>query len=84
MQARSHAELTSTLEVASQVFASHRVTINPRYGDALANYQAKVLTVNMSDTHQAAATINHWVSDATRGLVPSIIQRGECSVQPGR
>lgn len=64
----------STLNVASQVFYSNHVTINPAYSDALANYGAKTQAVNMSDPAVAAATINQWVSTATHGHLPTLVE----------
>ena len=84
LQTRSPASASapsSVLELASQVFASNRIEVNPKYSEKLARYNAMVKRVNMSDTQHAAQTINQWVSTATRGLVPSIIQEGQYAAQ---
>ncbi|XP_034249134.1 serine protease inhibitor 42Dd-like [Thrips palmi] len=73
---------SSTLNVASQVFYNNHVTINPAYSDALANYGARTQAVNMSDPALAAATINKWVSTATHGHLPSLVEPDSLSDNP--
>lgn len=70
---------SSTLELASQVFVSDKLALNPKYQEALAHYRATAQSVNMSDTMQSAAAVNKWVNMATHGLVPSLVEESSLS-----
>ncbi len=79
----------STLELASQVFLSDKVALNPKYQESLAHYRAAVQSLNMSDTAHVAGTVNKWINSATHGLVPSLLEEGEvhasrCAPAPRR
>ena len=68
---------TTTLEVANRLFPDDG--FSPRrdfLNVATAHYGADLQPVDTSDGAAAADTINSWVSERTRGLIPVIVNPG--------
>ena len=64
----------TTLEVANRLFPDDEFSPLPEFLEtAGAYYGAEVRPIDLDDGASAAETINGWVSDATRGLVPAIV-----------
>ena len=73
MLAESSVEPT-TLEVANRLFPDDEFSPLPEFlENAGAHYGAAVHPIDLDDGAPAAETINGWVSDTTRGLVPTIV-----------
>lgn len=70
------------LDIANQVFISNKLSVSPSYGEALRHYNAAVTSVNMTDAYATAGTINKWVSDATHGHVPSLVEAEALGDEP--
>jgi serpin B len=77
--AEASAEPT-TLEVANRLFPDDEFLPLPAFVDiASAHYGAAIQPVDTDDAGNAANAINGWVSESTRGLVPTIV--GENAVR---
>ncbi len=64
----------TTLEVANRLFPDDEFSPLPEFlENAGAHYGAAVQPIDLDDGASAAETINGWISDATRGLVPTIV-----------
>ena len=73
MLAESSVEPT-TLEVANRLFPDDEFTPLPEFlENAGAHYGAAVQPIDLDDGASAAETVNGWISDTTRGLVPTIV-----------
>ncbi len=71
--AEASAEPT-TLEVANRLFPDDEFSPLPAFVDiASAHYGAAIQPVDTADAGKAADDINRWVSESTRGLVPTIV-----------
>ena len=71
--ARASTGLT-TLEVANRLFPDDGFSILPEFlHTAAAQYGAALQPVDTADGAAAAAAINQWVSERTRGLIPTIV-----------
>ena len=68
---------TTTLEVANRLFPDDGFSPRPEFlSIAAAEYGAVVEPVDTADGAAAADTINDWVSQSTRGLIPRIVDAG--------
>ena len=64
----------TTLEVANRLFPDDGFSPLPGFlENAASHYGAAVQPIVLDDGATAAETINGWISDATRGLVPTIV-----------
>ena len=71
--AEASAEPT-TLEVANRLFPNDEFSPLPAFVDiASAHYGAAIQPVDTADAVNAANAINGWVSENTRGLIPTIV-----------
>ena len=67
----------TTLEVANRLFPDDGFSMLPDFvHTAATQYGAVVQPVDTDDGAAAADTINSWVSQKTRGLVPTIVNEG--------
>jgi len=67
----------TTLEVANRLFPDVNFSPLPAFVDtAAADYGATVETVDTRNGPAAAEVINNWVSETTRGLIPTIVDGG--------
>ncbi len=70
------------LEVANRLFPDDEFSPLPAFIDiASAHYGASIQPVNTADAGNAANAINGWVSESTRGLIPTIVDEGSVSSQ---
>ena len=68
---------STTLEVANRLFPAVGFSLRPEFLKVAAGqYGAAVDPVDTADGAAAAATINRWVNERTRGLIPSIVDAG--------
>ena len=64
----------TTLEVANRLFPDDEFSPVPGFlENAASHYGAAVQPIDLDDGASAAEAINGWISDATRGLVPTIV-----------
>ncbi len=64
----------TTLEVANRLFPDDGFSPLPAFVDiASAHYGAAIQPVDTADADNAANAINGWVSESTRGLIPTIV-----------
>ena len=64
----------TTLEVANRLFPDDDFSPLPEFLDtASAFYGASIQPVDTADASSAANTINRWVSESTRELIPTIV-----------
>ena len=64
----------TTLEVANRLFPDHGFSLLPEFlHTAAAQYGAALQPIDTADGAAAADTINGWVSQSTRGLIPTIV-----------
>ena len=64
----------TTVEVANRLFPDDGFSPLPGFlENAASHYGAAVQPIDLDDGATAAETINGWISDATRGLVPTIV-----------
>lgn len=64
----------TTLEVANRLFPDDEFSPLPAFVDiASAHYGAAIQPVDTADVGNAANAINGWVSENTRGLIPTIV-----------
>ncbi len=67
----------TTLEVANRLFPDDGFSLLPGFlATAARQYGADLQPVDTSDGASAAAAINRWVSERTRGLIPTIVDAG--------
>lgn len=67
----------TTLEVANRLFPDDDFSPLPTFVDiASAHYGAAIQPVDTADAGSAANTINRWVEESTRGLIPTIVSEG--------
>ena len=67
----------TTLEVANRLFPDDGFSILPDFlHTAAAQYGAGLQPVDTADGAAAARAINDWVSERTRGLIPTIVNGG--------
>jgi len=72
----------TTLEVANRLFPDVGFSPLPAFIDtAASDYGATIETVDTSNGSAAAEAINNWVSDTTRGLIPTIVDEGSIQNQ---
>ena len=65
---------TTTLEIANRIFPDIEFSPSPEFLDtAVAYYGVGLQPVDTGDAGAAANTINDWVSETTRGLIPVIV-----------
>ena len=65
---------TTILEVANRLFPDDNFSMLPEFLEVAAEqYGAVVQPVDTADGTTAARSINRWVSDRTRGLIPTIV-----------
>jgi len=68
---------STTLEVANRLFPDHRFSLLPDFrATAARQYGAAIRPVDTADGAAAAAAINRWASERTRGLIPTIVDAG--------
>ena len=71
--AEASAEST-TLEVANRLFPDDGFSLLPEFlNTAAAQYGAVLQPIDTADGAAAAETVNRWVSERTRGLIPTIV-----------
>ncbi|MCQ3804425.1 MAG: hypothetical protein OXC98_06170 [bacterium] len=64
----------TTLEVANRLFPDDEFSPLPEFlENAGAHYGAAVQPIDLDDGARATETINGWISNATRGLIPTIV-----------
>ena len=64
----------TTLEVANRLFPDDGFSILPEFlRTAAAQYGAALQPIDTADGAAAAGAINRWVSERTRGLIPTIV-----------
>ena len=64
----------TTLEVANRLFPDDGFSPLPKFlHTAAAQYGAVVEPIDTADGAAAAETVNRWVSQSTRGLIPTIV-----------
>ena len=64
----------TTVEVANRLFPDDGFSPLPGFlENAASHYGAAVQPIDLDDGAAAAETINEWISDTTRGLVPTIV-----------
>ena len=67
----------NTVEVANRLFPDDGFSLLPDFLDtAAAHYGAEIQPVDTANGAAAADTINGWVSERTRGLIPTIVNAG--------
>ena len=67
----------TTLEVANRLFPDDDFTpLEAFLATAARHYGATIQPVDTADGAAAAETINDWVADTTRGLIPTIVTDG--------
>ncbi|WP_420611804.1 serpin family protein [Candidatus Spongiisocius sp.] len=65
---------TTTVEVATRLFPDDGFSALPDFLDiASSQYGAAIQPIDTTDAPAAADTINRWVSERTRGLIPTIV-----------
>ncbi|KAI5645801.1 serpin (serine protease inhibitor) domain-containing protein [Phthorimaea operculella] len=68
------------LHNANTVFVSNKLKLNKDYDMMLRKvYMTEVCSMNFKDPFPAANTINSWISNSTKGLIPSIIEPAQIS-----
>ncbi len=64
----------TTLEVANRLFPDDEFSPLPDFLEtAASHYGAAIHPIDLDDGAKAAETINGWISDATRELIPTIV-----------
>ena len=64
----------TTVEMANRLFPDDEFSPLPGFlENAASHYGAAVQPIDLDDGATAAETINGWISDATRGLIPTIV-----------
>ena len=64
----------TTLEVANRLFPDDEFSPLPDFLEtAASHYGAAIQPVDTADAAQAADAVNRWVSESTRGLIPTIV-----------
>uniref|UniRef100_A0A1Q3FF16 Putative serine proteinase inhibitor n=1 Tax=Culex tarsalis TaxID=7177 RepID=A0A1Q3FF16_CULTA len=59
---------------ASRIFADEQVSVTQKFTSTVSMiYNSSVENVNFQQGQQAAQTINHWVAEGTRGLIPELV-----------
>ena len=67
----------TTLEVANRLFPDDGFSPRPEFlNTAAAHYGAEVQPIDTADGAAAADAVNGWVSERTRGLIPTIVDAG--------
>lgn len=64
-----------SLHNANAIFVSKRLKLKKDYENIVRNvYFSDVGVVDFSDTYNASAFINSWISQHTKGLIPNLVQ----------
>lgn len=72
----------TTLDIANRLFPDDEFSPLLDFVDAaVAYYGAGIQPVDTADGDHAAQTINDWVSESTRGLIPAIVNGGDVQGQ---
>ena len=67
----------TTLEIANRLFPDQGFSPLPEFlTTASAQYGATIQPIDTANAGEAADTINRWVSESTRGLIPTIVDEG--------
>lgn len=67
----------TTLEVANRLFPDHQFSPLPAFLETAAGqYGATIQPIDTSNGAAAADIVNGWVSETTRGLIPTIVNEG--------
>ncbi len=75
-QAKQWGDLAYTFSTANRLWASRDLNVNDQYLTLLKNYHLAGLgRLDHTKPDEAAAVVNNWVKEQTRGLIPSIITR---------
>lgn len=62
------------LLINSRIFADNLVNVAQKYATIIdIQYNASIVNVDFRQPEQAAETINQWVSNSTRGLIPQFV-----------
>lgn len=60
--------------ISSRVFADSMVTVSQKFATILdMQYHARIDSVNFQEADAAAETINSWISNSTRGMIPKFV-----------
>ena len=66
------------LESQNKIYRANDVNVDQTYKNTIKNiYDTDIELANFSNRDQAADVINQWVRTMTRGLIPSIVERGD-------
>ncbi|CAH2095254.1 unnamed protein product [Euphydryas editha] len=66
------------LQNSNGIFVSNKLKLKKDYEQAIRNiYYSTVTSIDFNNPVYAADTINHWVSEHTKGLIPDLVQSGE-------
>ena len=67
----------TTLEVANRLFPNTGFSPRQEFlNTAATQYGAAIQPIDTSDGAAAAEAVNRWVSERTRGLIPTIVDAG--------
>jgi len=62
------------MTIANSMWVNQSFSLNPNFADVnKVNYDAKVQSLDFSQSEMAKNTVNTWVSDHTNGKIPSIV-----------
>ncbi|XP_017061194.1 serine protease inhibitor 42Dd-like [Drosophila ficusphila] len=73
-------EKVATLYLANRIYVADRFRINPGYNEMVRDsFKAEAKSLNVNDRFQAAAIVNKWVNETTRGKIDKLVTKDDVS-----
>lgn len=73
VQAANKDSSANKLDIASVFFTSRNVTLMPEFRSGVKKNSIPIETIDFSNTHEAARTVNEWADLKTRGKIPQVV-----------
>ncbi|KAJ0174291.1 hypothetical protein K1T71_010437 [Dendrolimus kikuchii] len=64
----------SYLTVANKIYVSNKYTLADHFAGVARTYKSEVETINFGNREAAAATINHWADEKTKGHIKDAVK----------
>ena len=69
---------TINLESRSKIYVAEDVSVRKDYETVVRSfYNADIQGLDFSDPERASTAVNEWVNNVTRGLIPTLVEKGE-------
>ncbi|XP_017061193.1 serine protease inhibitor 42Dd-like [Drosophila ficusphila] len=73
-------EKVATLYLANRIYVVDKYRINPGYNEMVKDsFKAEAKSLNVNDPSRAAAIVNNWVNETTRGKIDKLVTEDDVS-----